>query len=611
MAINKKLIHFKNFSTFNTKKLSANENNTQYTVGVNGAIVTGTPEILYQSIVWIKDTKQQWTHGQLYDCKEAISESTVSGWGFTKNEGTITGITMNGVSKGSSGVVDLGTVITQHQDISGKADTDALANYLPLTGGELSGSLKVNGVVQSTSYIIPNGANQYSATATADIFTAFKQVVFGNTGTSPKIKTFRGDSTTASGMGTPPDGYKPIIGNYSAILAFTDADTHGFIGITPKGSNLRVQVGGGSAQAINWTADLVHSINVGDYALPISGGTVTDQVKFRHGANRTTPQVVIGGNTNNTLPTLELETTDGKSAWQFSLRNRSTDSKELMLYRGANYANQWRIDYATGKMIQYGDLEVRGTLVADTVAGATPIPVINTTATTQAISPNKMYVWSEAPTSLVITLDPPTNSSIVNEYLMEFPIYNTTISLPSNIVWANDNAPTFNNGSVLQLSIVNNKGVWTEFKNVYTPPTYTVDGTFYKDGTSDGNTVYFSNGAGIATITINGYDTFTVYVRHSNGYNDNVENEGEYDYMVVGNLDATITASSVTGSTGVKYTTQGMDTPEGTVDIYDITQYQSVTFSGIGGGQHTIMIAYHKDSQFDVGEDSGYILISE
>lgn len=38
----------------------------------------------------------------------------------TSNTGTITGIKMNGVSKGTSGVVDLGTVITAHQDISGK-----------------------------------------------------------------------------------------------------------------------------------------------------------------------------------------------------------------------------------------------------------------------------------------------------------------------------------------------------------------------------------------------------------------------------------------------------------------------------------------------------------
>ena len=42
--------------------------------------------------------------------------------GFTKNKGTITEIKMNNVSKGISGVIDLGTVLTKHQDISGKAD---------------------------------------------------------------------------------------------------------------------------------------------------------------------------------------------------------------------------------------------------------------------------------------------------------------------------------------------------------------------------------------------------------------------------------------------------------------------------------------------------------
>lgn len=54
----------------------------------------------------------------------AVTESTVSGWGFTKNKGTVTSVAvkMNGAEKGkvtSSGTIDLGTVITAHQDISG------------------------------------------------------------------------------------------------------------------------------------------------------------------------------------------------------------------------------------------------------------------------------------------------------------------------------------------------------------------------------------------------------------------------------------------------------------------------------------------------------------
>ena len=66
MSIEKKLIHVNNFDTFNSKKLSANEANTQYTEGVNRVIKAGSPDISYQSIVFIKDTKQIWTHGQLY-----------------------------------------------------------------------------------------------------------------------------------------------------------------------------------------------------------------------------------------------------------------------------------------------------------------------------------------------------------------------------------------------------------------------------------------------------------------------------------------------------------------------------------------------------------------
>lgn len=55
-----------------------------------------------------------------------ITSSDISNWNAkTSNVGTITGINMNGASKGTSGVVDLGTVITAHQDISGKADKSA------------------------------------------------------------------------------------------------------------------------------------------------------------------------------------------------------------------------------------------------------------------------------------------------------------------------------------------------------------------------------------------------------------------------------------------------------------------------------------------------------
>ena len=75
--------------------------------------------------------------------------------GFTTNTGTITGITMNGASKGTSGVVDLGTVITSHQDISGKLDK---------TGGTVTGTLvlskntDLSGTANNSPALIIGGA---------------------------------------------------------------------------------------------------------------------------------------------------------------------------------------------------------------------------------------------------------------------------------------------------------------------------------------------------------------------------------------------------------------------------------------------------------------------
>ena len=52
--------------------------------------------------------------------------------------GAITGITMNGASKGTSGVINLGTVLTSHQDISGKADKSATVSNVAWSSNKLT-----------------------------------------------------------------------------------------------------------------------------------------------------------------------------------------------------------------------------------------------------------------------------------------------------------------------------------------------------------------------------------------------------------------------------------------------------------------------------------------
>lgn len=81
----------------------------------------------------------------------AVTESTVSGWGFTKNKGTVTSVAvkMNGTTKGtvtSSGTIDLGTVITSHQDISG---------LMPKSGGAFIGNISVPKTITFTDETNP------------------------------------------------------------------------------------------------------------------------------------------------------------------------------------------------------------------------------------------------------------------------------------------------------------------------------------------------------------------------------------------------------------------------------------------------------------------------
>lgn len=80
----------------------------------------------------------------------AVTESTVSGWGFTKNTGTVTSVAvkMNGAEKGkvtSSGTIDLGTVITAHQDISG---------LMPKSGGTFTGEVKFGNTENFQGYYV-------------------------------------------------------------------------------------------------------------------------------------------------------------------------------------------------------------------------------------------------------------------------------------------------------------------------------------------------------------------------------------------------------------------------------------------------------------------------
>lgn len=77
----------------------------------------------------------------------AAVASFVEGKGYTKNTGTVTSVAvkMNGVTKGtitSSGTIDLGTVLTSHQSLTGKQDK-IIQNKVAIKTGSSSYKLKI------------------------------------------------------------------------------------------------------------------------------------------------------------------------------------------------------------------------------------------------------------------------------------------------------------------------------------------------------------------------------------------------------------------------------------------------------------------------------------
>lgn len=132
-----------------------------------------------------------------------ITSSDISNWNSkTSNIGTITGINMNGASKGTSGVVDLGTVITAHQDISGKADkattlagygiTDAYTKtevgdrYYAIWGAIVinassTNTIDLNDLTTSGNYNCTTGNSQYVLNKPVSDNKAFRIVVMAST----------------------------------------------------------------------------------------------------------------------------------------------------------------------------------------------------------------------------------------------------------------------------------------------------------------------------------------------------------------------------------------------------------------------------------------------
>lgn len=143
--------------------------------------------------------------------------------GYTTNTGTITGINMNGASKGTSGVVDLGTVITSHQDISGKADKSATVSNVAWD----STNKKLTKTINGTTSDVVTGATILGGLTKSQVTTAL-----GYTPPTSDTNTHRpiqvngteilGDNTTALNLKA---GSNVSVTNSSGTVTIAATDT--------------------------------------------------------------------------------------------------------------------------------------------------------------------------------------------------------------------------------------------------------------------------------------------------------------------------------------------------------------------------------------------------
>lgn len=95
-------------------------------------------------------------------------------------------------------------------------------------------------------------------------------------------------------------------------------------------------------------------------------------------------------------------------------------------------------------------------------------PIVTFDSNNITLEPNRYYrmTGTTSMSALTITFATPTDTTICNEYFVEFPCNysNMSLSVPAGVKWANGLQPKMNNGSIYQMSFINNLGVYTEFK---------------------------------------------------------------------------------------------------------------------------------------------------
>ena len=441
-TINKKLIHFKSLSDFEARLAAG--------------------DVLSTSIVWIKDAKKIWTHGTYYDCNggETLTEADILAMGFTKNAGTITGVSANGTSVATSGVANIPAATTSKYGVtklssatnststSLAATPSAVKAAYDLANGKVSESdifdNKTNGIIKAealyndksqggliyalpTSRLVEDGDYDDILTSSSQIFYGYAQDQIH------KVEGFH-DENSLGLIYALPNTRLADSGGYDEIIA-TESYVDSAVANVGGAYNLTSLT---KAQLDSFTSGSTITINAADVS-----------------AIRANKIITITSNSGRCLMAAWSAQSSSVVQLTFLCDNVVYIAKASLQSNGTAKIN------AVAKHLVDANSGGGG---SSSGSGAYAEVNHGTSDTTFTLTPNTFHIWDEV-ANLTLTLGQET-SGVANEFLFQFTSGSTPTSLvlPDDIKWANDGL-IIEADKIYQISILKGFGSVLEFDN--------------------------------------------------------------------------------------------------------------------------------------------------
>ena len=440
-TINKKLIHFRSLSDFEARLAAG--------------------DVLSTSIVWIKDAKKIWTHGTYYDCNggETLTEADILAMGFTKNAGTITGVSANGTSVATSGVANIPAASTSKYGVTKlssatnststtlAATPSAVKAAYDLAKGKVSesdifenktdGIIKVEALYNDKSqggliYALPTSRLALEDNCD-DVLVARSEIFAG----SPEQSTLNADAFYETTTGT-------IYGFPTSSIVTNGAEDE--IIATQSYVDDAVANAGGAYNLTSLTKAQLDSF--------ASGSTITINANDVS-AIRANKIITITSNSGRCLMAAWSAQSSSVVQLTFLCDNVVYIAKASLQSNGTAKIN------AVAKHLVDANSGGGG---SSSGSGAYTEVNHGTSDTTFTLTPNTFHIWDEV-ANLTLTLGQET-SGVANEFLFQFTSGSTPTSLvlPDDIKWANDGL-IIEADKIYQISILKGFGSVLEFDN--------------------------------------------------------------------------------------------------------------------------------------------------